>query len=103
VVHDVRLDDWAKSDGQLPTVEFRESGWLLVQAITSNPRTFRFASTGPVYVENWRPNGESARQRRSSSWIGCTNGPGRSSCRTRRNVTPCSDTIAPPATTGSSW
>jgi hypothetical protein len=51
VVHEVRLDDWAKSDGQLPTVEFRESGWLLVQAITSNPRTFRFASTGPVYVE----------------------------------------------------
>lgn len=29
----------------------RESGWFLVRAISSNPRTFRFASTAPFYVE----------------------------------------------------
>ncbi len=28
-----------------------ESGWFLVRALTDNPRTFRFASTGPFYVE----------------------------------------------------
>ena len=28
-----------------------ESGWFLVRVLTDNPRTFRFASTGPFYVE----------------------------------------------------
>jgi hypothetical protein len=32
-------------------VSFRESGWFLVRAITDNPKTFRFASTAPYYVE----------------------------------------------------
>ena len=32
-------------------ITFRESGWFLVRAITDNPRTFRFASTAPFYVE----------------------------------------------------
>jgi hypothetical protein len=31
--------------------EFRESGWFLVRAIASPRHTFRFASTGPWYVE----------------------------------------------------
>lgn len=30
---------------------FRESGWFVVRAIADNPRTFRFASTAPFYVE----------------------------------------------------
>lgn len=51
VVRDIRLADWAKSNGQLPPIEFRESGWMLVRVVASNPQTFRFASTGPVYVE----------------------------------------------------
>ena len=29
----------------------KESGWFLVRAIADNPKTFRFASTGPFYVE----------------------------------------------------
>lgn len=49
--HEVRLDQWAKSGGKLPPVTFDQSGWLLVRAITNNPKTFRFASTGPYYVE----------------------------------------------------
>ncbi len=37
--------------GSLGAVEFKESGWFLVRAIADNPKTFRFASTGPFYVE----------------------------------------------------
>lgn len=33
------------------TLTFRQSGWFLVRAIADNPRTFRFASTAPFYVE----------------------------------------------------
>lgn len=51
VVHQVRLQDWADSAGRLPKVEFDRSGWLLVRAVTGNPRTYRFATTGPWYVE----------------------------------------------------
>ena len=51
VVHQVRLADYAQMGGQLPAVEFKQSGWLLVRAVTTNPKTYRFASTGPYYVE----------------------------------------------------
>jgi hypothetical protein len=30
---------------------FRESGWFLARAIADNPKTFRFASTAPFFVE----------------------------------------------------
>jgi hypothetical protein len=50
-VHEVRLDEWAKAGGNLPPVKFDKSGWFLIKAVTSNPKTFRFASTGPYYVE----------------------------------------------------
>ena len=32
-------------------LEIKESGWFLLRAITNNDDTFRFASTGPFYVE----------------------------------------------------
>lgn len=51
VVHQVRLRDYAEMGGQLPSVTFKESGWLLIRAVTDNPKTYRFASTGPYYVE----------------------------------------------------
>jgi hypothetical protein len=51
VVHEVRLDEYRKQRGELPPVSFDASGWLLVRAVTANPQTFRFASTGPYYVE----------------------------------------------------
>jgi hypothetical protein len=51
VEHEVRLSDVAKRNGKLPEVEFQQSGWLIVRAITNAPNTFRFASTGPFYVE----------------------------------------------------
>jgi hypothetical protein len=37
--------------GSLGTIRFTQSGWFLVRAITANEKTFRFASTGPSYVE----------------------------------------------------
>ncbi len=51
VVHEVRLDALAKNRGKLPALEFSESGWFLVRAVTSTPHTYRFASSGPWYVE----------------------------------------------------
>jgi hypothetical protein len=42
------------ADGQrasLGKLTFTESGWFVVRAITSEPKTFRFASTAPFYVE----------------------------------------------------
>ena len=50
-VHEVRLDQWAAAGGQLPVVRFERSGWMLIRAVTSHPKTYRFASTGPYYVE----------------------------------------------------
>ena len=50
-VQEVRLDEWAKAGGKLPPVEFNKSGWMLVRTVTNNPKTYRFASTGPYYVE----------------------------------------------------
>jgi len=37
--------------GSLGKLTFNTSGWFLVRAIAENPKTFRFASTGPWYVE----------------------------------------------------
>lgn len=50
-VHEVRLDQLAQAGGKLPPVVFPRSGWFIVRAISSNSKTFRFASTGPYYVE----------------------------------------------------
>jgi hypothetical protein len=46
----VPFDEW-KHAGQLGKTRFTKSGWLLVRAVADNPRTFRFASTAPYYVE----------------------------------------------------
>ncbi|HTN77026.1 MAG TPA: hypothetical protein VL096_17325, partial [Pirellulaceae bacterium] len=51
VVNEVRLDEFAKQGGMLPPVVFKHSGWMLVRAVTKHPKTFRFAMTGPYYVE----------------------------------------------------
>jgi hypothetical protein len=51
VAHEVRLDEFAKKNGELPKLTFDKSGWMLVRAVTNHPQTFRFAMTGPYYVE----------------------------------------------------
>jgi hypothetical protein len=50
-VHEVRLDKWAAAGGKLPPVKFQRSGWMMVRAVTTNPKTYRFACSGPYYVE----------------------------------------------------
>ncbi len=47
----LRLDEWAKAGGRLPKLEFTESGWFLVRAVTNLHDTYRFASSGPYYVD----------------------------------------------------
>ena len=51
LAHQVRLDDWAQMGGKLPPLTFKESGWFLIRAVASVPGTYRFATTGPYYVE----------------------------------------------------
>lgn len=51
VIHETRLDEWAKAGGKLPAVTFEKSGWLIIRAVTSVPKTYRFAMTAPYYVE----------------------------------------------------
>jgi hypothetical protein len=46
----VPFEEWKKT-GSLGNVTFDKSGWFLVRAVAENPVTFRFASTGPSYVE----------------------------------------------------
>jgi hypothetical protein len=50
VVRRVSVADFART-GSLGTLTFKTSGWFLVRTIADNPRTFRFASTAPFYVE----------------------------------------------------
>ncbi|MEM9659186.1 MAG: CehA/McbA family metallohydrolase, partial [Planctomycetota bacterium] len=51
-LHEIRLDQLAANKGRLPPVSFDSSGWFLVRAVTDNPRTYQFATTGPYYVES---------------------------------------------------
>ncbi len=46
----VPYDDW-KRTGSLGTIQFNSSGWFLIRTIADVPGTFRFASTGPFYIE----------------------------------------------------
>lgn len=48
--HSLRLDEFAKEGGRLPKLKFKESGWFLLRAMCENPKTFRFASSAPFYV-----------------------------------------------------
>ncbi len=54
VVRKVSFPEW-KQTGSLGTLKFDQSGWFLVRTIADVPRTFRFASTGPFYVEVGSP------------------------------------------------
>lgn len=54
VEREVPFGEW-KRTSTLGKVKFSESGWFLVRAIADNPKTFRFASTAPFYVEIGEP------------------------------------------------
>lgn len=50
VERSVPLREWAKT-GSLDALVFQESGWFLIRAVTDVENTYRFASTGPYYVQ----------------------------------------------------
>jgi hypothetical protein len=50
VVRTIPYSEWKRA-GSLGSIRFDESGWFLVRAMADVPETFRFASTGPFYVE----------------------------------------------------
>jgi len=50
VVRSMSRSEWKRA-GSLGSVRFDESGWFLIRAMADVPATFRFASTGPFYVE----------------------------------------------------
>jgi hypothetical protein len=50
VEHSIPFDEY-KTSGRLPKVHFERSGWFLVRAVTDLPNTYRFAMTGPYYVQ----------------------------------------------------
>jgi hypothetical protein len=46
----VPFEEFTKT-GSLGDLRFKESGWFLMRVIAESPKTFRFASTAPYYVE----------------------------------------------------
>jgi hypothetical protein len=50
VAQNVRLEDWAKN-GHFPPLHVDGSGWFLVRVATDVAETYRFAASGPWYVE----------------------------------------------------
>ncbi len=64
------LDDWAKQGGKIPKLKFSESGWFLMRAVTDTPGTYRFASTGPYYVEvGYKPRISKASAQFFLDWV----------------------------------
>ncbi|MCA9119090.1 MAG: CehA/McbA family metallohydrolase [Planctomycetaceae bacterium] len=51
VEREVRLSEYKEAGGKLPKVSFAKSGWMLIRAVTNNQDTFRFASSGPYYID----------------------------------------------------
>jgi hypothetical protein len=50
VEREIRFDEYAEK-GSLPKLTFDRSGWFLIRAVTDHPKTYRFAMTGPYFVE----------------------------------------------------
>lgn len=51
VIQTVPCDPAAQTQQRTVSVTFDRSGWFLLRAIADNPRTFRFGSTAPFYLE----------------------------------------------------
>lgn len=48
---EIRLEKWIGKQGRLPELKFDEPGWFLIQAVTNNSKVYKYASSGPFYVE----------------------------------------------------
>lgn len=49
--HEARLAEFKQKKGQLPKVEFKESGWFLIRAICDDQATYKYACSAPFYVD----------------------------------------------------
>lgn len=49
--HSISLEQFKDRSGRLPPVEFDESGWMAIRAITDNSASYRLAMSGAFYVE----------------------------------------------------
>lgn len=50
-VHQIRLADLAARGGRLPSLQFAESGWFAVRAVTDNPEFYQLGVSAPYYVD----------------------------------------------------
>ncbi len=50
VRNSIRFADYVK-DGHMPPLHFEKSGWFLLRAVSESSDTYRFAMTGPYFVE----------------------------------------------------
>ncbi|MDG2468595.1 MAG: CehA/McbA family metallohydrolase [Pirellulaceae bacterium] len=46
----ISLDEYTKAKGKLPKLVFQESGWMLARVVTNHSKSFRFATSGPIYI-----------------------------------------------------
>ena len=51
VTHTVPLDKWVAANGRLPPVQFEQSGWALLRAVIDAGEDYRYAMSGPFYVQ----------------------------------------------------
>ena len=60
---EVRLAEFKNRKGRLPPIHFDDSGWFLVRAVTSNPKTLPIRLQRPVLRRESRPPARQPRQR----------------------------------------
>ena len=67
VVHAVSLQGGA--GGKLPPLSFEQSGWFLIRVRAPAEKTYRFATTGPFYVEFEEPRISRQAARFFADWV----------------------------------
>ena len=60
---EVRLAEFKNRKGRLPPITFDDSGWFLVRAVTSNPKTLPIRLQRPVLRRESRPAASQPRER----------------------------------------
>ncbi len=60
---EVRLAELEEAKGRLPPLDFDDSGWFLVRAVTNNPKTLPIRLQRPVLRREGRPAARQPRQR----------------------------------------
>lgn len=50
-IYKAALNEYAKQGGNIPPLEIKQSGWLLVRVVTTRDHSYRLACTAPFYFE----------------------------------------------------